>query len=494
MKIEIVNQPVTEVACDAIILHAFAKQEQHQYAIGSDNERLISVVRPIIEYQPDITKFGSTTVVYTLGTLKAKQIILVGGGEEEELTLDRLRSLAAIACRTAQANNAKVLAWQFDTAKFDPAATAAAIAEGAELGTYRFTYYKTTDNTPDRNIERLILIGENSRERQGAINEAQIIAAGVKLARDLVNHPAQFMTPSQMAKQAKEVARQVNLEIEILEQADIANLNMSAFLAVAKGSDEPPKLIVLKYTGNPDDPHFTAFIGKGITFDSGGISLKPSEGMQDMKDDMAGGAAVLGAMLAIGQLKPATNIWGIIPCTENMPSGHASRPGDIITAMNGKTIEIINTDAEGRLILADAITYAIRQGAIRLVDLATLTGACIVALGKVASGVMSNDQGWCQKVLMAAEQVGEKMWQLPNYPEYKELIKSDVADLKNSGGRPAGAITAGMFLAEFAEKTPWVHIDIAGTVTSEKDNGYNVKGATGVGVRTLVSLARSLAI
>jgi leucyl aminopeptidase len=216
--------------------------------------------------------------------------------------------------------------------------------------------------------------------------------------------------------------------------------------------------------------------------------------MHEMKDDMAGGAAVLGAMLAIGQLKPKANIWGIVPCTENMPSGHACRPGDVITAMSGKTIEVISTDAEGRLILADAITYAIRRGATRIIDLATLTGACVVALGTLTSGVMSNDQGWCQKVLMSAEQVGEKMWQLPSFPEYKELIKSNIADIKNSGGRPAGAITAGMFLAEFAEKTPWVHIDIAGTVSSDKDSGYNVKGATGVGVRTLIHLTQTLSL
>ena len=308
----------------------------------------------------------------------------------------------------------------------------------------------------------------------------------------MINHPPQYMTPAKMAWHAGEIAKQCGLEFSVLEKEDMAANGMGALLAVAQGSDAPPKLITIKYQGNPASQELVAYVGKGITFDSGGISLKPSQNMDEMKRDMAGGGAVIGAMLAIAQLKPKVNIVAIVPCTENMPSGSAFRPGDIITAMNGKTIEVLSTDAEGRLILADAVTYAKKLGAARIVDLATLTGACVVGLGSVYSGVISNNSEWCKAVIDASRQVGEKMWELPNDEEYLRQIKSSVADLKNSGGRPAGAITAGLFIGQFAEKTPWVHIDIAGTSDADKGRGYNLKGGTGVGVRTLVQLAADL--
>jgi len=301
------------------------------------------------------------------------------------------------------------------------------------------------------------------------------------------------MTPSKMAETAGGIAGRYGLDLTVLDADAAAELGFNAFLAVARGSQEPPKIILLKYTGDPAaGKNLLAFVGKGITFDSGGLSLKPSEGMQEMKDDMAGAAAVLAAMQAIAQLKPAVNILAVLPCTENLPSGYALKPGDVIDSLAGKTIEIISTDAEGRLILADAIAYARRLGATHIVDLATLTGACVVALGHVASAVMTNNRDWGRLILAAAEATGEKMWELPLFEEYKEQIKSDIADIKNTGGRPAGAITAGIFLAEFAGDTPWVHIDIAGTVSSDKEKDYNVKGATGVGVRTLIQLAANL--
>jgi len=255
---------------------------------------------------------------------------------------------------------------------------------------------------------------------------------------------------------------------------------------------EPARFIILEYSGGRRGEKPYVIVGKGLTFDSGGISLKPSENMHEMKDDMAGAAAVLGAMQAIATLKPPVNIVAVVPCTENLPSGYAFRPGDVIDCLGGKTVEIISTDAEGRLILADAVAYALRLGATHVIDLATLTGACVVALGNVTSGVMSNDRELCRLVLDAAVPAGERMWELPLFEEYKEQIKSDIADLKNSGGRPAGAITAALFIAAFTAGKPWVHIDIAGTVSCDKDKGYNVKGATGVGVRTLVRLAENL--
>ena len=300
------------------------------------------------------------------------------------------------------------------------------------------------------------------------------------------------MTPTKMAWHAGEIAKQYGLELSVLEREDMKNNGMGALLAVAQGSIEAPKLIVLKYLGNPGEQEIVAYVGKGITFDSGGISLKPSQNMDEMKGDMAGGGAVLGAMLAIAQLKPKINIVAIVPCTENMPSGSAYRPGDIITSMSGKTIEVVNTDAEGRLILADAITYAKKLGATKIIDVATLTGACVVGLGSFYSGVITNNRDWLEKITTAARQTGEKMWELPNDEEYLGQIKSSIADLKNSGGRPGGAITAGLFIGRFAGKTPWVHIDIAGTSDTDKEKGYNLKGGTGVGVRTLIQLATTL--
>jgi leucyl aminopeptidase len=268
-------------------------------------------------------------------------------------------------------------------------------------------------------------------------------------------------------------------------------MGMGALLGVAKGSNQPPKLITLSYKGDKRSEKAVGFLGKGITFDSGGISIKPSEGMNEMKDDMAGAATVMTAVVAIAQLKPKINVTAVVPATENLPSGTALKPGDILKAMNGKTIEVVNTDAEGRLILADALSYAQKLGLSSLIDLATLTGACRVALGTLYSGVFSNDQDLADKVLKAAKGTGEKMWQMPMPEEYKEQIKSEIADVKNIGNRYGGAITAALFLAEFAANTPWVHIDIAGTASSTKESGYIVKGATGVGVRTLVELALS---
>ena len=372
------------------------------------------------------------------------------------------------------------------------AAAVQAVIEGIVLGAYQFNQYKTNQDTSQPIDEVLIVQKETNEITEKQIQKSVIIGQSVNFARDLVNHPANVMTPARMAEEASLLAEQYGMSLTVLESQDMKALHMNAMLAVAQGSEQPPKLLVLKHMGDLTSNEIVAFVGKGITFDSGGISLKPSEGMQDMKDDMGGGAAVLGAMAAIARLKLAINVIGIIPCTENMPSGKALKPGDVISAMNKKTIEIISTDAEGRLVLADGICYARYLGATKIIDLATLTGACVVALGTTTSGVLSNNDSWCQQVLDAAKHTGEKMWKLPNDEDYFELIKSTIADVKNSGGRHAGAITAGLFIAQFAADTPWVHIDIAGTVTTQKDAGYHNTGATGVGVRTLIRLAETL--
>jgi leucyl aminopeptidase len=313
------------------------------------------------------------------------------------------------------------------------------------------------------------------------------------MARDLVNEPANTLTPAALAKAAQDLAQKYDLIIEVFDKEQIQNLKMGGLLGVAQGSQQPPKFIVLKYQGKDTGAADIALVGKGITFDSGGISIKPSEHMGDMKGDMAGGAAVMGAIAAIALLKPKINVAAIIPATENMPGGTAMRPGDVITIMNGKTVEIITTDAEGRLILADALSYAEKIGALKIVDVATLTGACQVALGNICTGAFGNNQELVNQIIDAGAEAGECMWQLPMNDEYKELNKSDVADIKNSGGRYGGAISAAWFLREFVEKIPWVHLDIAGTSDTDKEKGYLVKGATGVPVRTLVNLVLSLA-
>jgi leucyl aminopeptidase len=301
------------------------------------------------------------------------------------------------------------------------------------------------------------------------------------------------MTPSEMAEVATRVAAQYNLECTVLEREQMQELGMGALLGVAQGSHQAPKFIVLEYEGDSSSGRTLGLVGKGITFDSGGISIKLSEGMADMKGDMAGGATVIATLRALAELKPMINVTGLIPATENLPGGAALKPGDILKAMNGKTIEIVSTDAEGRLILADALSYARKRGLSLLVDVATLTGACRIALGTICTGAFTNNQELLNKFIKAAEAAGECVWQMPMFEEYKEGNKSDVADIKNSGGRNGGAITAAQFLSEFVEDTPWVHLDVAGTSMSDKDKGYLVKGATGVGVRTLVNLALVLA-
>lgn len=319
------------------------------------------------------------------------------------------------------------------------------------------------------------------------------MAEATNLARDMVNEPANFMTPTRMAEEATKLAENHGLKINVLEQEQIQELGMGALLGVAQGSRQPPKFIVLNYEGGDSGKPDVALVGKAITFDSGGISIKPAEGMGSMKGDMAGGAAVTGAISAVAQLKPRINVMALVPATENLPGGSALKPADILTAMDGKTIEIVSTDAEGRLTLADALGYARKQGAKRIIDVATLTGAMRVALGNICSGAFANNQEIVDGVIAAGVEAGEKIWQMPMYDEYKEQNKSDVADIKNTGGRPAGAVTAAQFVGEFAGDTPWVHLDIAGTSMSDKERTYLVKGATGVPVRTLVNFVLSIA-
>lgn len=494
MIIEVIAGRATDILCDAIIVGVPDTAYLSSGVAYDIDQSLGGHIGSILRDRPECGKSGEITVIHTFGHIVSKVLILVGLGDPQRLTIDSLRALSGSSARAAKKISAKtagILLPQEDAVWKLGSSALQALVEGALMGLYEFTQYKSNKNT--NTLNKLLFVAKdtaNLPKLQAAADKARLISESVNFARDLVNHPSSYLTPSRMADYAKQFAG-TNLDLSILGTEDIRREGLEAFWAVAKGSEEPPALIVLTYRGNPDTKEMLGLIGKGITFDSGGISLKPSEGMGAMKDDMGGAAAVLATMKAVSVLKPAVNIVAVIPCAENMPSGRALKPGDVIGSLGGKTIEIISTDAEGRLILADAISYARKLGATKLIDLATLTGACVVALGKITSALITNQQEWVNSVLSASVDAGEKMWQLPAYIEYKEQIKSDIADLKNSGGRPAGAITAGLFLAEFAESTPWVHIDIAGTVTSDKEVGYNPKGATGVGVRTLISLIES---
>jgi leucyl aminopeptidase len=313
----------------------------------------------------------------------------------------------------------------------------------------------------------------------------QILAEAQNLTRDLANEPANLMTPTILAARAQRLASDRGLECKVIERAEAERLKMGAYLSVANGSVQPPKFIVLTYRGGRGN-RFIGLIGKGITFDSGGISIKPGAGMESMKGDMTGAAAVLGAMDAIARLKPAVNVMAIAPCTENMPSGSATKPGDVVYAMDGQSIEVVNTDAEGRLVLADALAYARNEGCTTLIDIATLTGAMSVALGSVRYGVFANDDRVARELERAADAAGERLWRMPLDGDYEEQIKSDVADIKNTGGRPAGSVTAAKFIQHFAGDTPWAHLDIAGVMTASSDKGVLVKGNSGMPVRTLV--------
>lgn len=496
MKIEICTTDVKVIGCDTLLIGLWEDEGLAEESAEAVGKILAEHIVNLIGRQPDCAKYGNTANLYPLESLGLTRVMVLGLGKKKYLTIDKIRDVFAIAARKIRKLNSPTVGFVLSDLIFNQntaSSVVQAISEGINLGAYQFNFYKT--DKVDAEIKKLFLVVQQEDDiklLQKAARVGNIIGQSVNFARDLSNHPSRNMTPTRMAEHAAEIAKKTGMKLSVLLTDEIEKQQMNAMLAVAQGSDEPPCLLALRYQGDVSCKETVAFIGKGVTFDSGGISLKPSANMGEMKGDMAGGAAVLGAMLAIGRLKPKVNIIGVVPCVENMPSGHALKPGDIIKTMSGKTVEIITTDAEGRLILADGITYARALGATRIVDVATLTGACVVALGNVASGIVSNDAAWCKQIVQAAAEAGEKMWELPHYPEYTDQIKSDIADLKNSGGRMAGAITAGMFLAQFADAMPWVHIDIAGTSDMDKERGCNGKGATGSGLRTLVQLAQNI--
>lgn len=502
MELRVTINDITQIVADAIIVNLFEGVKNPGGATGKVDLALDGAITSLIEDGEITGRKGQNTVIHTLGKLPAKRVIVAGMGKSDSFSVNDARGVAADAAR--QLRNLKIqkaatIMHGAGIGNIEAEAAAEALAEGTILGLYTFNLHKTDAESKADKLEELIIV-EQDAEKETAINRGltsgRILADSTSLARDMANQPANKMTPTILAEQARQVAQSYGLEFNLLEQADCAALGMGAFLGVSQGSNEPPKFIVMRYHGDPSNPENNlGIIGKSVTFDSGGISIKPATDMGRMKADMSGGASVIGAMNAIAQLKPNINVTMIAAATENMPSGTATKPGDILKSMSGKTIEVDNTDAEGRLTLGDAITYARQKlGLNRLVDIATLTGAMGVALGNVRAGVFSNNQALADQVISAGETTGERMWQMPLDEDYKEQNKSTVADIKNTGGRAAGSITAAHFVGEFAGDTPWVHVDIAGVYMADKDQGILVKGASGIPVRSLVKLAQNLAI
>lgn len=497
MEIEVIAGDIAKTLAGAVILGFFEGAKRPDGELAVIDKALGGAVSQLITQGEIKGKAREVSIIHSLGRLPGDRVVVAGLGKKEDLSLERVRMAAGEACRLLQQKgigDAATVVLGAGVGGIALDAAAQALTEGALLGTYSFRRHMTGE-AEHGELKRLTIVADKTELpvlKQGS-ERGRVLAEATKLARDMVNEPANYMTPSGMAEVAADLAKSYGLELEVLEREQMRKLGMGALLGVTQGSRQPPKFIILRYQGGNSAQVDLALVGKGVTFDAGGISIKPSEGMLEMKGDMAGGAAVMAAAVAIARLKPRLNIVALVPCAENLPGGEAFKPGDVLTAMNGKTIEIISTDAEGRLVLADALSYAGKLGARLIVDVATLTGSCHVALGDDCSGVFGNNQELVDKLIAASTVAGELMWQLPMYEQAKEQLKSEVADIKNVGGKWGGAITAAHFLAEFVGNTPWVHLDIAGTSRSEKERGYIVKGATGVAVRTLVNLALSLA-
>ena len=432
----------------------------------------------------------STALIHKPSGMRAGRLLLAGCGDKSKLTLARARDTAGTAWRQLRTAGVKTLAATVP-AGLDADKGVRAVVEGILLADYESDTHKT--GAQDRSALESLTISAAGAAR-GALDRAVATAEGQNCARELANEPGNLLTPSVLASRVRGLAQAAGLECEVLDQARLESLKMGALLGVARGSKEPPVMIVVRYrpeTSSPDAPHL-GLVGKAVTFDTGGISLKPPADMHLMKHDMAGGAAMVGSMLAIAALKPSVAVTAVIPSVENMPGGEAQRPGDIVTTRSGTTVEVLNTDAEGRLILADALTYAAELGCTHLVDAATLTGAIVVALGNAYTGLFGNDENWTGQVVQASRRAGEKMWPMPIGEEYSDLLRSPVADVANIGPRWGGAITAAAFLERFAGDTPWVHLDIAGTAWFESKRPHAPVGASGAAVPTLVELALAI--
>jgi leucyl aminopeptidase len=501
MKIQTSSGRFAEADVQALAVAVFKDEKASEGLLKDLDAATGGLVRSVLESEELKGKEGETVYLHlpaAAAGMKAKRLLLVGVGERVDYHPAQVSQFAGAAVRALRARNVKTVGL-VPRLEGDAALLASSAVEGAIMGLFEPDKYRTVEKE-EREVERLVVIVEGAGDDalgRGA-ERGRVVGESVNFTRDLANEPGAYMTPTIMAERAQEMSNQFGLEIDVLDQARMEQEGMGALLSVARGSEQPPKMMVLKYMPDgkksiADGEDYLALVGKGITFDTGGISIKPSENMELMKYDMTGGATVLGVMRAVAQLKPSIPILGVVPASENMPSGKATKPGDVVRAMSGKTIEVINTDAEGRLILADAVSYAKKLGATRVIDMATLTGAVSIALGDVNTGILGTDQELIDGVIEAGREVGEKFWQLPLDKEYTKQIKSDIADIKNVGGRKAGTITAAAFIKEFADGISWAHLDIAGTAWGDEAKPFRAKGPTGVAVRTLLNFVERAA-
>jgi leucyl aminopeptidase len=485
-SVGVTRRPASELDADLFIVPVFEDDDL------SDLSWLDAATSGDIQRARDRGEFKGKQydVFVTLFGPGSRRAVLVGAGKRNACSGDKLRRTAITGGLQARARRLTRVAVVGRPGLTVSAIDAAqAVAEGIVLANFDGGSYKTDD--PRTFLESAqICVADDSADVKAAVERGVILGECSNIARDLANEPGNNLTPRVFADRARAIAEPAGLDIEVLDEQKIADLKMGLLLGVAQGSQEPPRVVVLRHEPKSASSGVVlGLVGKGITFDTGGISIKPAENMDKMKDDMSGGAAVIAAMSAISRLKVPVRCIGIIPMAENMPGGRAVKPGDVLTSAEGKTVEILNTDAEGRLILGDALWYARQRGATHLVDVATLTGACVVALGKTTSGLFGTPDNWVQAVLHASERAGDRSWPMPTHDDYKEQLRSEIADFTNTGGRAGGAITAALFLKEFAGELPWVHIDIAGTAWAEDSKPYQPKGPTGVAVRTLAQLA-----
>jgi len=496
MQITLDTKPFAALETDALISYVFEDSEPVQGRIAEIDQAANGLLTKLSKSGEFSGKPLEMTLVHAPTGLKATRLLLVGAGKRDKFDVAGLRKIAGASLRYLKSRSVKRIAFLVREGDLNEN-SAQAVVDGALTADLETDKYKT-DKKNDKAIESLLIAGYGDPERavgEKGLGRGRTIAEAQNFTRELVNEPSNKLTPRVLADKAAAMAKEAGLAVDILDEKKIADLKMGALLSVSQGGPEPPRVIVITYS--PANPKPGApvlgFIGKAVTFDTGGISIKPSEGMEKMKYDMAGGATMIGVMRALAALKPNVKVICVVPSTENMPGGTAQKPGDIQTAMSGKTIEVLNTDAEGRLILADAVHYAKQLGVTHMVDAATLTGAIVVALANINVGVFGGaDQAWTDKVLASAKAVGEKMWQMPMDDEYREFIKGSFADIQNIGsGKGGGSITGAWFIREFAGDTPWVHLDIAGTAWNDDAKPWLAKGPTGVAVRTLVNLAMS---
>ena len=512
MKIKIANTDPISFETEALVVLAIdgGDKDNNKPEFQAKADTFAKNANDLVASKEITGRLLETTTLHKPEGLKTKRLLIVGCGKAKNFTSYELRKAAGAAVRSLKKSSKSIaIVAPSDWGRGDGSdkkhalffergglpEIVKAIAEGAVVANTDYNYYHS-DRKQQEVDELTILVPANAdvKTLESAAQNGQIIGESQNFTRDLVNEPGNKMTPTILGERAKEMSEEVGLKCEVYGADKLHELKMGAFWSVTQGSEEPPALIVMTYepAGAPKQP-VLGLVGKGITFDTGGISIKPADGMEKMKYDMAGGAAMIGAMRAIALLKPNVRVIGIVCAAENMPSGKAQKPGDVQIAMSGKSIEIINTDAEGRLVLADGLHYARQLGATHLIDAATLTGACVVALGGVNAGVFTNDEDYFNRFAGALKKSGEKMWRLPIDEEYKEQIKSPIADIKNTGGRWGGAISAAMFLKEFVEDTPWIHLDIAGVAWQEESVPWIAKGPSGIAVRSLVELVQSFA-